>query len=218
MKQIHLVALLMILAFTSCSTLRHASDLAPRTAAEVAATLPPIKVPVLQSPVDLRTAVLTLPADALADMSWDGRRNFLAHPCGDFDEANRRMHLYNDNPNYGIDAKSMLYLRLFEDEQGRTIAASHAARPQADQSAPSAKFTKVYRLENRKWRDITASALAKDISMVSFFRFDQLGSTIAFGDYTSTNPVGGVTKNYAVGKATNTMKWQRGAFRAIPKN
>jgi hypothetical protein len=220
MKLFYASAALTLLAYTSCGTSRNVEAYPrPATASEVAAKLPPLKVPVPVSPVDLRTAVLTLPADALAEMSSDGRRNYLAGTGsvattpGVFDKANRRVEFSCDNPHVGIDAKSMFFLRLFEDEQGRTIAASHSARPFADGSLPSAQFTRVYRLENRKWHDITESALSSGIPKNAFFRFDQRGSKIGFGSYVEVNRADGGSKAYHFGKSVRTMQWRDGAFR-----
>lgn len=220
MKLSYPSAALVLLAFNSCATPRQVeADPQPATASEVAAKLPPLKVPVPVSPVDLRTAVLTLPADALAEMSPAGRRNYLAGTgsvattAGVFDKANRRLELICDNPYVGIDAKSMFYLRLFEDEKGRTIAASHSARPFADGSLPSAQFTRVYRLEDRKWHDITDSAFSPGIPRNAFFRFDQRGSRIAFGSYVEVSRADGGRKAYDFGKSVSTMQWRDGAFR-----
>ena len=220
MKLLYPSVALTLLAYTSCGTSRNVEAYPrPATASEVAAKLPPLKVPVPVSPVDLRTAVLTLPADALAEMSPDGRRNYLAGTgsvattAGVFDKANRRVELICDNPHVGIDAKSMFFLRLFEDEEGRTIAASHSARPFADGSLPSAQFTRVYRLENRKWHDITESALSSGIPKNAFFRFDQRGSKIGFGSYVEVNRADDSRKVYDFGKSVRTMQWRDGAFR-----
>jgi hypothetical protein len=208
-----------LVAITACSTSRDVAYPPPPTASEVASKLPPLKIPVPVSPVDLRTAVLTLPADALAEMSLDGRRNYLAGTgsvattAGVFDKANRRLELVCDNPHVGIDAKSMLFLRLFEDEEGRTIAASHSARPFADGSLPSAQFTRVYRLENREWHDITESALSSGIPKNAFFRFDRRGSKIGFGSYVTVTPADVSRKVYDFGKSLGTMQWRHGAFR-----
>ncbi len=206
-------AALTLLAITSCSTSRDLAYPAPPSATEVASKLPPVEVPVPVSPVDLRTAVLTLPDAALAGMSPDGRRNYLARTPGVFDKVNRRLEFYCDNPYAGIDAKSMLYLRLFEDEEGRTIAASHSARPFADGSKPSSLFTRVYRLENRKWHDITDTAFSSAIPTGSFFRFDQRGPKIGFGTYVEENRADGRGKCYTFGKTEGTMRWKNGAFR-----
>jgi hypothetical protein len=212
-------AVVTLVAITACSTSRDVAYPPPPTASEVASKLPPLKIPVPVSPVDLRTAVLTLPADALAEMSPDGRRNYLAGTgsvattAGVFDKANRRLELVCDNPHVGIDAKSMFFLRLFEDEEGRTIAASHSARPFADGSLPSAQFTRVYRLENREWHDITESALSSGIPKNAFFRFDRRGSKIGFGSYVTVTPADVSRKVYDFGKSLGTMQWRHGAFR-----
>ena len=58
-----------LVAITACSTSRDVAYPPPPTASEVASKLPPLKTPVPVSPVDLRTAVLTLPADALAQIT-----------------------------------------------------------------------------------------------------------------------------------------------------
>jgi hypothetical protein len=220
MKPFYPVAALTLLAYTSCGTSPNVEAYPrPATASEVAAKLPPLKIPVPVSPVDLRTAVLTLPADALAEMSPDGRRNYLAGTgsaattAGVFDKANRRLELICDNPHVGIDAKSMFFLRLFEDEKGRTIAASHSARPFADCSLPSVRFTRVYRLVNRKWHDITESALSSGIPKNAYFRFDQRGSKIGFGSYVEMNRPDGGGNAYDFGKAAGTIQWRDGAFR-----
>ena len=157
-------------------------------------------------------------------MSPDGRRNYLASTkseattAGVFDQANRRLELICDNPYVGIDAKSMLYLRLFEDEEGRTIAASHSARPFADGSKPSSQFTRVYRLENRRWCGITDSAFSSGIPTSSFFRFNQRGSKIGFGSYVEEIRAAGVGKCYRFGKTARTMQWKSGAFRVDQSN
>jgi hypothetical protein len=113
----------------------------------------------------------------------------------------------------GIDAKSMFFLRLFEDEKGRTIAASHSARPFADGSLPSARFTRVYRLENGKWHDISASAWSSGVPKDAFFRFDRRGPKIEFGHYVEVSRRDGRGKAYDFGKAVSTMQWRDGAFR-----
>jgi hypothetical protein len=215
MKLLYPLAALTLLALTSCSTSRNV-EIYPRpaTASEVAATLPPLTVPVPVSPVDLRTAILTLPADAVAEMSLDGRRNYLVRTPGVFDEKGRRVEFSSDNPHLGIDAKSMFFLRLFEDEKGRTIAASHSARPFADASRqPSAQFTRVYRLEKRKWHDITESALSSGIPKDSFFRFGQRGQKVEFGSYVEEYRADGLGKYFAFGNTERTMEWRNGAFR-----
>ena len=214
MKLPYSTAALTLLAFTSCSTSRNVEAYPrPATASEVAAKLPPLEVPVPVSPVDLRTAILTLPADAVAGMSLDGRRNYLVRTPGVFDENNRRVEFSCDNPHLGIDAKSMFFLRLFEDEKGRTIAASHSARPFADGSQPSAQFTRVYRMENRKWHDITESALSSGIPNDAFFRFGRRGRKVEFGSYVEEDRADGRGKCYDFGKSVRTMQWRDGAFR-----
>lgn len=207
-------AALTLLAFTSCSTSPNVDYPRPATASEVAAKLPPLEIPVPVSPIDLRAAILTLPADAVADMSMDGRRNYLVRTPGVFNEKDRRVEFSCDNPHLGIDAKSMFFLRLFEDEKGRTIAASHSARPFADGSQqPSAQFTRVYRLENRKWHDITESAFSSGIPKEAFFRFGKHGRKVEFGPYVEESRVDGRGKCYDFGKAVRTMQWRNGAFR-----
>jgi hypothetical protein len=198
---------------TSCKTSRGVVSWLPPTASEVAGKLPPIEIPVPVSPVDLRTAILTLPADALAGMSQDGRRNYLARSPGVSDPVNRRVAHSSDNPYTGIDAKSMFFLRLFEDSEGRTIAASHSARPFADNSAPSALFTRVYRLEKGGWQDVTDSALSHGIPRRAYFRFDQPGAKIGFGSYVEKNRSDGQGKYFGFGKAGRSMRWMNGAFK-----
>lgn len=214
MKLQFTTAALTLLVITSCSTSPNVDYPRPATASEVAAKLPPLEIPVPVSPVDLRTAILTLPAVAVAEMSLDGRRNYLVRTPGVFDEHNRRVEFSCDNPHLGIDAKSMFFLRLFEDEKGRTIAASHSARPFADGSLqPSAQFTRVYRLENRKWNDITESSLSSGIPKDAFFRFGQRGRKVEYGSYVEKSRADGRGKCYDFGKTVRTMQWRNGAFR-----
>ena len=115
----------------------------------------------LQSPVDLQTAIRTLPTNAVAGMSERGRENYLGGnpPPGIFLEKERRIELFNDNAYSGIDGDSMLFLRLFEDEQGRTIAACHSARPFANGSKPSEQNTAVFRVEGGVWQEITEEVI-----------------------------------------------------------
>lgn len=203
----------LLFALNSCGPSGDGAYPRPPSASEVARSLPPLEIPVPASPVGLRTAVLTLPDDALAGISMDGRRNYLARKSGSFDEATRRIHFFSDNPYTGIDADSMFYLRLFEDEKGRTIAASHAAQPRADDTPPSARFTRVYRLEEGKWHDITGSALAPGIPRDAYFRFDEPGSKVPFGSYVESRRADGSGSSRGFGPADRVMRWRNGAFR-----
>lgn len=202
-----------LVAITSCATKQDSPPEPPLSTPPVTRKYPPVKAPTPKSPVDLNTAVLTLPADALSEISQQGRWNYVTRPSGLYDKINRRIELVSDNSLDGIDAKSMLFLRLFEDESGRTIAASHAARPFADRSAPSSRFTKIYRLENHKWRDITNSALSNRIPKDSYFKFDRKGSKVEFGPYILKPRRDGKGNNYGFSEKTQTMIWKNGSFR-----
>lgn len=168
--------------------------------------------PLARAPVDLGTAIRTLPSEAVAGMSRQGREDYLAETPGRFDEGNRRIHLYNDNPHDGGDAKSMLFLRLFEDEAGRTIAATHAARPQADGRHPSSADTLVLRLEDGEWRDITGSVFPPEVSRDWFFRFDAPGRGVPCGPYEQFERRDGRGLAYRLGKETKVLTWRDGAF------
>ena len=204
---------LLLFALISCGPSGDEAYPDPPTASEVARNLPPLEMPVPASPVGLRTAVLTLPEDAVAGMSLDGRRNYLARKSDTLDDAKRRIQYSSDNPYTGIDADSMFYLRLFEDEKGRTIAASHRAQPFADGTPPSARFTRVYRLEKGEWRDITDAALAPGIPRDAYFRFDEPGTKVPFGSYVEKSRADGRGKCQSFGKAGRVMRWRNGAFR-----
>jgi hypothetical protein len=144
-------------------------------------------------------------------MSEQGRRIYLANTPGSFDEVHRRLHLFCDSP-AGGDAASMLYLRLFEDAEGRTIAASHAARPFADGTAPSSRFTRVHRLMDGAWTDITEDVLPAGTLRAGFFRFDQPGSRISFGYYVPERRPDGRGKRYDFGRTAGTIEWRNGSF------
>jgi hypothetical protein len=68
-------------------------------------------------------------------------------------------------------------------------------------------------LENRKWYDISESALSSGIPRKAFFRFGQRGSKIEFGSYVEVNRGDGSRKAYDFGKSTRTMQWRDCAFR-----
>lgn len=170
----------------------------------------------VRSPASLRDAVLTLPAEGLAEMSPKGRRDYLGSLPGIFDEGKRRIELYGDNPYEGGDAKSMLYLRLFEDEGGHTIAASHAARPYADGSEPSAAFTRVYRLTAGKWIDITDTALVS-VPREAYFRFDKEGDQVAYGLYQRQSHPAGRIECWPFGPELGHVIWKNGSFQIHKK-
>ncbi len=149
-------------------------------------------------------------------MSEDGRRAYLASTPGEFDEIHRRLHLFCDSPNGG-DATSMLYLRLFEDTEGHTIAASHSARPFADGTPPSPQFTRVHRLRDGTWEDITDAALPQGNLRSAFFGFDQLGPRIGFGYYVQEKRADGRGNCYNFGKTIGTIEWRNGAFHETTK-
>ena len=213
MNHLKLVLCVALLALPSCGT-------SPGTVSDLRPALPPVvaKAAVLNSPVDLRSALLTLPDDALSELSQGGRNAYLSRPSWGYDPKNRRFWLVCDNPYAGIDSKSMVFLRLFEDESGRTIAASHAARPFADGATPSASFTKVYRLENHAWRDITNSAISSAIPKDAYFRFDDQGPKISFGSYVVQKRSDGLGQFYNFGKGTRSMVWKNGAFHLSDSN
>ena len=213
MNHLKLVLCVALLALPSCGT-------SPRAASDLRPALPTVVAEAadLKSPVDLRTALLTLPDDALSELSQGGRNAYLSRLGSGYDPKNRWFWLFYDNPYAGIDSKSMVFLRLFEDESGRTIAASHAARPFADGAAPSASFTKVYRLENHAWRDITNSAFSSAIPKDAYFRFDDQGPKISFGAYVVQKRSDGLGQFYNFGKGTRSMVWKIGAFRLSDSN
>lgn len=200
-----------LMASASCSLTRQDTSHSSVSTSPFAAIVP-------VSPVDLRTAILTLPASAVAEMSERGRRDYLRSTPGVFDEEHRRIELFRDNPYEGGDSKSMLFLRLFEDADGHTIAASHAARPFADGTLPSPRFTHVYRLMDGAWIDITDEALPRGVSRESFFRFDQAGSRISFGSYIQQERADSRGNCYNFGKMIGTIDWRNGAFHENTKS
>ena len=177
---------------------------------------PPIAPPIA-SPVGLSDAVLTLPSQAVAGMSKEGRRDYLENPPGDFDETTRRIHYFADCSDAGGDPESMFFLRLFEDEEGRTMAAAHSARPFADGRDPSDTDTYVYRLESGRWADITDSVLSSEVSRSSWFRFNEPGEAIPCGTYMRFSRRDGRGIAYKFGETTGTIIWQDGRFHYKPK-
>ena len=164
-------------------------------------------VPKIESPVSLSTAITTLPSQAVASMSPKGRQQYLeVKPC-DCDELNRKIHLFSDSPEGG-DAESMLFLRLFEDSNGKTIAASHSARPFADGRAPCKTDTYVFRLESGGWVDITDSVLPSRVLRSSWFQFNSPGDAIPFGTYKRFSRRDGRGEAYEFGEATGAIFWQ----------
>jgi len=166
----------------------------------------------LRSPVSLCDAVLTLPSDALSGLTE--RQEFLR---ADYyyttdDERLRRISFSSDNVYEGVDAKSMFYLRLFEDESGHTIAASHAARPFADNSKPSEVWTRVYRLVDGAWVDITATAFSAAVPRDGYFRFDRAGDSVAYGLYTLKPRRDGRGDCYDFGPQLGHIEWRDGAY------
>jgi len=78
----------------------------------------------------------------------------------------------------------MLYLRLFEDSLGRTVAASHSARPFSVGTEPAIRNTTIYRVESGGWVDVTADLLPSGIDRTGYFRFDEAGDAVTTGPYT----------------------------------
>lgn len=164
-----------------------------------------------ESPVGLSDAILTLPSEAVAGMSPKGRRDYLAAKPGVYNELTRRIHLFRDSPEGG-DAESMLFLRLFEDERGRTIAAAHSARPFADGREPSEMDTFVFRLDSGRWVDITNIALPSGVSRSWWFRFDEPGDAISCGAYDQFSRRDGRGDAYRFGEPKGTLFWRDGRF------
>ena len=172
--------------------------------------------PKIESPASLSAAIRTLPSQAVAGMSPKGRLAYLETKPGDYDEQNRRIHLFSDSPDGG-DAESMLFLRLFEDEDGNTIAAAHSARPFADGRDASKTDTYVYRLEEGRWVDVTDSVLPADVPRSSWFRFNEPGDFIPYGRYESFSTRDGRGSSYKFGESTGAIFWRDGRFQYKPK-
>jgi hypothetical protein len=168
-------------------------------------------VPKIDSPVSLSAAITTLPSQAVADMSPKGRQQYLEVKPGDYDELNRRIHLFSDSPEGG-DAEAMFFLRLFEDADGKTIAASHSARPFADGRAPSKTDTYVFRLESGGWLDITESVMPAGVPRSSWFHFNLPGEAVPCGTYMRFSRRDGRGEAYEFGEATGTIFWRDGRF------
>lgn len=166
----------------------------------------------IDSPVGLSDAILTLPSQAVAGMRKEGRRDYLDNTSGDFDDATRRIHYYADSSDAGGDPESMFFLRLFEDDQGRTIAAAHSARPFADGRTPSETDTFVYRLESGHWVDITDSVLPSEVPRSSWFRFNEPGHAIPCGHYELFLRRDGRGDAYKFGEPTGAILWRDGRF------
>ncbi len=145
-------------------------------------------------------------------MSEVGRRVYLKDKFGDYDECGRRLHYCKDNPYEGPDADSMLYLRLFEDEEGRTIAASHSARPFAGGSEPSGADTWIHRLENDRWVDITEAALPPEVSRTWYFQFNEPGDLVPCGPYTRFARHDGRGMALKFGPKARDLRWKNGKF------
>ena len=197
---------LFLVGLVSCSTSERLQTLGNPT--------PEVVTLRLQSPVDLRTAILTLPTNAVAGMSEGGRNNYLRWPTGDFQEKKRRIELFCDNAYSGIDADSMLFLRLFEDEQGRTIAASHSARPHANGSMPSQLNTSVFRVEGGVWKDISDEVMPTEIPRDWCFQFNEPGRNISCGPYVRYTRADGRGQSFHFGKFSHVISWVNGRFHA----
>ena len=169
--------------------------------------------PKIESPVGLSSAILTLPSQAVAGMSSKGRQEYLDTPSGDYDEDKRRIHYYADSSDAGGDPESMFFLRLFEDEAGKTIAASHSARPFADGRDPSATDTFIYRIDSGRWVDITDSVLPSGVSRNWWFRFNETGDAIPCGAYEQFSRRDGLGNAYHFGEPKGTLVWSDGRFR-----
>jgi hypothetical protein len=106
----------------------------------------------------------------------------------------------------------MLFLRLFEDAFGNTIAASHAARPFADNSEPSENWTRVYRLTDGAWVDVTETAFAGSFPRDAYFRFDGAGTLVPYGIYKREPRADGRVSFYNFGPHLGQITWRDGAF------
>ena len=164
-----------------------------------------------QSPVALSDAILTLPSKSLAGISKNGRVNYLEDKSGDYDENTRRLHLYGDDWKGRWNVHSQVYLRLFEDEQGRTIAASHLAGPLYADRELSDTNTNIFRWEDNRWIDITESVLPEATLRSWWFRFDKDGESIACGPYVEYLNVDSKIA-HSHGDPSGELYWKDGRF------
>ncbi len=110
----------------------------------------------------------------------------------------------------------MVYLRLFEDERGRIIAASHLAGPLYAGQALSDTNTNIFRLERGRWVDITGSVLPDTTLRSWWFRFDEDGESIPCGPYIEYLHSGGQPA-HRHGDPLGELLWRDGRFHFKPK-
>ena len=172
-------------------------------------------VPRLESPVALSDAIFTLPSQALAGISTTGRQNYVEDKSGDYNESTRRLHLYGDDWKGRWGVHSMVYLRLFEDEQGRTVAASHSAGPIYAGRALSDNNTNVFRIERGRWVDVTKSVLPDATPRSWWFRFDDDRESIPCGPYLEYPHPNG--RAHRQGDPPGDLFWRNGRFQFKPR-
>mgnify|MGYP006965305305 CR=1 FL=1 len=213
-KTMRFIASFSILLVVGCSADR---GLSPSADSLEPVSAPAVDVPEreLTSPVDLATAVHTLPADAMAGMPPSGRSKLLRKRIGDIDEEERGLHYFSDSSEGDVGAWSMLYLKLFEDEQGRTVAASHSARPFADGRDPDPANTVIYRVMDGRWVDVTDQLLPKAVDRSYYFKFFSRDRRIAVGPYVKRKRRDGLGDYYSFGDPAIHLRWNGERFSVV---
>lgn len=158
----------------------------------------------------LVTALLTLPSDALAGIAPRGRSRLVTQDLFGRSGpekaaiANGRFSYYSDM-SYPGDPKSSFDLALFDDDQGRTVAASHLRYPHAIGSGPAATNTVVYRLENGHWVNRTAAMLPSGEARLWYYEFGK--STIPCGPYVKQRRSDGRGDFWAEAPPQKHLRW-----------
>lgn len=165
----------------------------------------------LASKITLDQAIKTLPASALGNMDFKSRDKYIRNPVGMYSPKERRVHVYGDNSE--INGDSMVFLRIFEDEQGSTIAASHATRPFSLGSSPNNEDTQVFRFTDRGWEDISNIAFSSEVLRNWYFRFDHSGELVPYGEYIVKKRADGRGNFYDFASSRGSVIWRGGQFR-----
>lgn len=167
----------------------------------------------ITSPVSLSEAIRTLPSRAVSGMTRAGREEYLEAKPGDYIEESRRTLLANDNPYIGGDADSMLFLRLFEGDDGHTIAAAYSARPFNDDRELHKKNAFVFHLVSGEWVDITESVMPEEVLRSWWFRFNEEGEGVPCGRYEPYQRRDNEGTALSFGPAEGMLIWREGRFR-----
>jgi hypothetical protein len=160
---------------------------------------------------------LDIPARYLADIPKSERASLLRQLSERSDDkrldyVHGWFHYYGDGE--GVEASSMLYLKLLPRRNYSPLVFVHMSKPFAGKSAPALNQTFVLEWSGVDWKDVTAAVMPKGIDLSMHFRPRRANLVVETAPWVKDQRNDGRQATYSFGKRTLDLVWNGRAFQS----